>query len=482
MGTNGPAVTGINNIDATCRIKPGPATATEKRIVLVIAILAGFLTPFDGSAVNIALPTIGAAFHMDAISLSWVATAYLLASALFLVPFGRIADIYGRKKIFLCGISLFALASFLMTLVVSPAQMIAVRIFQGVGSAMIFGTSVAILTSVYPPGERGRALGIYITSVYLGLSVGPFLGGLLTETLGWRSIFYVNIPMGIAIIGIVLLKLKGEWAECENEPFDIKGSLFWSASLVAVIAGFSLLPSYAGILLVVTGAVFAVIFVSYEKTQEYPVLNINLFLKNRVFAFSNLAALINYSATYAIAFLMSLDLQYTKGFSPESAGLVVVAAPVIQALVSPFAGKLSDRYDSQIISSAGMGCTAAGLLMLVFLTAATPLWYIVLSLVVVGLGFGLFSSPNTNAIMGSVEKRYYGVSSGIIGTMRLLGQMLSMGIATMIFALVIGKVEITPDYYPQFVTSLHYAFLIFTVLCIFGIFASLARGRQENHA
>ncbi|WP_428373965.1 MFS transporter [Methanoregula sp.] len=205
-----------------------------------------------------------------------------------------------------------------------------------------------------------------------------------------------------------------------------------------------------------------------------------LFFRSRIFAFSNIAALINYAATYAVAFLLSLDLQYTKGFSAEYAGIILITAPFFQMIVSPFAGKLSDRYDSQVLSSIGMGLTALGLFLFIFLNEMTPLWYILVVLMILGIGFGVFSSPNINAIMSAVEKRYYGVASGISSTMRLLGQMLSMGIAMMLFAIVIGQVEITPQYYPQFTTSLHWAFILFTVLCVIGIFASLARGKRRG--
>ena len=242
--------------------------------------------------------------------------------------------------------------------------------------------------------------------------------------------------------------------------------------------GFSVLPDITGGILVVAGVVLIGVFIWYEQRLAYPVLNMQLFFKSQIFAFSNIAALINYSATYAVAFLLSLDLQYTKGFSAEYAGFIIVAAPFVQMIVSPFAGRLSDRYDSQIISSVGMGFTALGLFLLIFLTETTPLWYIIMVLMILGLGFGLFSSPNTNAIMSAVEKKYYGVASGLNGTMRLLGQMLSMGIAMMLFAIIIGQVEITPAYYPQFTTSLHWAFIIFTIMCVIGIFASLARGKR----
>jgi EmrB/QacA subfamily drug resistance transporter len=471
---------GASDVPEICHTPDVAVTGTEKRIILFIAVLAGFLTPFDGSAVNIALPTIGAEFHMDAIALSWVATAYLLSSAVFLVPFGKIADIHGRKKIFLYGISVFTTASLAMTMVHSSDMLLVVRVIQGIGSSMIFGTAVAILTSAFSPGERGRALGIYITAVYLGLSLGPFLGGVLTENFGWRSIFFINIPIGIATALIVIWKLKGEWADCRGEPFDVSGSIIYGIALVTLMYGFSTLPAFTGIFLVVTGCLCMAAFVRYEQRQPFPVLNMRLFSQNRVFAFSNLASLINYSATYAVAFLLSLYLQYIYGFSPLHAGFILIAAPLTQAAVSPFAGRLSDRIQPGIIASAGMGLSALGLFMLVFVGEATSLWYIISALFVLGFGFGLFSSPNTNAIMSAVEKRYYGVASGMVSTVRTLGQLLSMGIAMMIFAVIIGRVEITPEYYSLFIECLHYAFALFTVLCVIGIYASLVRTKTKE--
>jgi len=479
MESPNPAHENNADVPAICHTPPRPVSLAGKRIVLLIAILAGFITPFDGSAVNIALPAMGAEFHMDAIMLSWIATAYLLAAALFLVPIGKIADIYGRKRIFLYGIAIFSLASLVMTMVPSTGLLIVVRIIQGFGGAMIFGTSIAILTSVFPPGERGKALGIYITAVYFGLTVGPFLGGILTETLGWRSIFFVNVPIGIIACLLIFWKLEGEWAECDGEPFDLTGSVIYVGALVCVMYGFSLVPALTGIVLIAAGGVIGILFALYEMRIPHPVLDMRLLTHNRVFAFSNLAALISYSATFAVTFLLSLDLQYTKGFSPEGAGLILIVQPAVMALVSPLAGRLSDRVDPQIVASTGMAFSAVGLFLLVFLVESTPLWYLLVCLVVLGAGLGMFSSPNTNAIMSSVEKRYYGVASGMNGTMRLLGQMLSMGVAMMLFSLLIGRVEITPEYFPRFVASLHYAFVLFTVFCVIGIAASLRRGKRQ---
>jgi EmrB/QacA subfamily drug resistance transporter len=446
-----------------------------RNTALFIAILAGFVTPFDLSAVNIALPTLAEEFSMDAIQMGWVSTAYLLASAVFLVPFGRIADIYGRKKVFAAGLAIFTLASFLMILAPSALAVILLRVLQGFGSAMIFGTAVAILTSVTPPEHRGKALGIYTTAVYLGLSMGPFLGGILTDRFGWRSIFLVNIPIGILAVVLVFLFLKGEWADCRGERFDLGGSIQYGLTLICVMYGFSLLPDREGFILLIAGAVMLLVFIAREFRISYPLWNIRLFAKNRVFLFSNLAALINYGATFAVTFFLSLYLQYIHGYSPEHAGLILVVQPVVMVLVSPAAGRLSDRIEPGKIASAGMALSALALVLLTFTGSDTPMLTFIAILVILGVGLGIFSSPNTNAVMGSVERCYYGVASGTLGTMRLAGQMLSMGIAMMVIAIFVGNVQITPDLYPAFIAGMKVSMVIFAVMCIAGIFFSLVR-------
>ncbi len=453
------------------------ATVSSKRTVLLVAALGSFLTPFMGSSVNVALPSIGAEFSMDAVLLSWVATIYLLAAAMFLVPFGRLADIYGRKKMLTYGIIIYTLSSFLSAIAVSSLTLIIFRVLQGIGAALIFGTCIAILMSVYPVGERGKALGMTIAAVYLGLSLGPFLGGLLTQSFGWRSIFFVNIPFGIVILGLIFHKLKGEWIGAGGEKFDTIGSILFGLTLVAVMYGFSLLPIRAGLIMILVGISCLFAFVLWEMRVDSPVLNLRLFQKNTVFAFSNLAALINYSATFAVGFLLSLYLQYIKGFNPQNTGLILVSQPLVMAFFSPFAGKLSDRIEPRLVASVGMTLTATGLALLTLLSETTSVEYIIASLLLLGFSFALFSSPNANAIMSSVEKRFYGVASATLGTMRLIGQMFSMGIAMLIFALLIGRIQITPEYYPHFLQSIQVTFIIFVVMCICGVFASLARGK-----
>jgi len=457
------------------------ATAgVNKNVVLLIATMSSFLTPFTSSSVNIALPSIGTQLSLNAVALSWVATAYLLAAAAFLVPFGRAADIYGRKMIFRFGIIIDAIASILCATSSSGEWLIVFRALQGVGGAMIFGTGIAILTSVFPANERGRALGISTAAVYTGLSAGPLVGGFLTGHLGWRSIFFLNAFLGLVIIVVVFWKLQGEWAEAKGESFDYVGSIIYSLALVAVFYAFSVLPALWGIWLIIIGVIGLAAFVWWETRQKQPVLNISFFRNNTVFAFSNLAALINYSATFAVAFLLSLYLQYVKGFSPEHAGLILIAQPVVMVIFSPIAGSLSDRIEPRIVASIGMALTTAGLVMLTFLSNVAGLPFILASLVILGLGFGFFSSPNINAIMGSVERKFYGVASGTLGTMRLTGQAFSMGMVLLLFALYIGRVQITPEYYPLFLKSMKIAFSISAALCFAGIFASIARGRTHQ--
>ncbi len=305
---------------------------TSKLSVLIITTLSSFLIPLMGSSINIALPTIGDEFAMDAVLLSWVSISFILAASMFLVPFGKAADIYGRKKIFQYGMILFTLSSFLSALSPHAYFLIAIRFLQGAGGAMIFGTGIAILTSVFPSDQRGKVLGINVAAVYIGLSLGPFLGGLLTQHFGWRSVFLINIPLGLAVLVLIVWKMKGEWAEAQGEKFDIIGSLFYSMTLVAVMSGLNLLPSISGFMLLLASLAGFLVFIKWEMKVESPVLDVRLFRDSKTFAFSNLAAFINYSATFAVSFLLSLYLQYIKELSPQEAGLILVSQPIVMRM------------------------------------------------------------------------------------------------------------------------------------------------------
>jgi EmrB/QacA subfamily drug resistance transporter len=452
---------------------------TTKKLVLFAAVVSSFLSPFTISSTNVALPTIARQFHMGAILMTWVPMAYILAGVTFLLPFGKIADIYGRKKLFTYGIAVFTIASLLSGMAFSSLMFIICMAFLGIGGSMVFGTGMAVLLSVYPPSQRGKVLGFTIGAVYVGLSVGPFVGGFLTEQLGWRSIFLVNVPLGLAILGLILWKLKGEWAEAAGERFDLVGSLVYCAAIIAVMYGFQVISRVSGALILAGGLAGLCLFLYWETRVEHPMLDWSLFRHNRVFALSNTATLINYSATYAISYLISLYLQCIKHLSPQGAGLVMVSQPLMQAIFTPYAGKLSDRVEPQKVASCGMGLTVIGLAAFAFLGEKTGLPFVVAILALHGFGFALFSSPNTNAIMVSVEPRYYGVASSIVSSMRLLGNSFSIGTAMLVFSHYIGEAQITAQYYGALLVSVRMVFVIFALLCLAGVFASLARGKMR---
>lgn len=448
-----------------------------RKAALAVATITNFMTPFMGSSVNLALPELAAEFNMDAILLSWIQTSYLLASAVSLVPSGRLADIYGRKRVFTFGIVVFTLFSLLCGMASSAYMLIVLRIFQGIGSGMVFATGMAILTSAYPPQERGKALGISVAAVYLGLSIGPFLGGLLTEHFTWRSVFLSCVPLGAAIIPLVILKLKTEWAEAKGERFDFTGAILYAVAITGLMYGISLLPDLSRIWIAAAGLASLILFVFWERRDKSPVFRLDLFSTNRVFAFSCLAALVHYGATFGITFLLSLYLQHIKGLSPFLAGFVLVSQPVMMTVFSPLAGWLSDRIEPRIVASAGMILSTICLSLFLFLSEGSTIASVVFRLTTLGIGFALFSSPNTNAIMGAVERKQYGLASGAVGTMRVLGMMLSMGIVTVVFALYLGRVQITSIQHASFMVSLKIMFAVFSVLCLCGVFASLVRGR-----
>lgn len=456
------------------------ANNKKQLYILLVTTLSSFLTPFMGSAVNVALPAIAKELSMTALSLSWVAQSFILAAAITLIPLGRLADIYGRRIFFLSGALIFTVASSFC--IWSPTQffLIAARVLQGIGGAMIFSTGTAMLISAYPLEERGRILGINTAAVYIGLTIGPFIGGLLTEHLGWRYIFLFTALWGVMIILITMNVVQDEEPVNKNEDFDFVCSLLYAVALFAIMYGFSLLPLLKAGLFIGFGVLCFIFFIFQQLKSPSPLLDIHLFLNNKVFAFSNLAALINYCATFAITFLLSLYLQHIKMLTPSQTGIILIAAPVVQAFLSPFAGKLSDRFEPQIIASIGMALTVTGLVQLIFLESTTSIEYILFNLVLLGTGFAFFSSPNVNATMSSVQKKYYGVASATLGTMRLTGQMASMGITMLIFAVILGDHPLSEANSLLLLKSAKFIFAILAVICCGGIFASLARGKMHN--
>ena len=446
-------------------------------LLLVATMATHFLNPFMGSAVNVALKKIGTEFTMSAVGLSWVSMSYLLSSVMFLVPFGKLGDTWGRTKMFLFGTILFTITTLLCGMVPDASILIAIRVAQGISSAMMTSTLMAVVISAFPPEKRGKVIGMNVSSVYVGSSLAPMFGGFITDAFSWRVLFFVVAGISAMISILVLWKLNKELSETVKEKFDFKGTILYMISISMLMYGMSKLPEITAIFLTIAGLLGLLIFAKVELSAQFPVLNVRLFTSNRVFAMGNLSALINYAATFALTFMLSLYLQYAKGMEAREAGLVLMAQPILMAIVASFSGRLSDKKDPRKLAALGMGISSLGLFILSFISADTSIIYILAGLMVLGIGFGLFSSPNTNVVMGSVEKRVYGSASAILGTMRNTGMMFSMAIASLAIHWFMGDAAINAENIPELIHSTQIVFAVFTVLCLFGIYTSLAKAK-----
>ncbi|MDA3903536.1 MAG: MFS transporter [Desulfuromusa sp.] len=452
---------------------------TSRSAILFSVCMAHFMMPFMMSAVGVALPVIGREFSATALQLGLVETTYALSASIFLLSMGRFGDIHGRRKVFQSGLLVFAVAGGLISQAWSIEAVIVLRFFQGVGGAMVMATTMAIVVSAFPQNERGKALGISVASVYAGISCGPFIGGFLVETLGWRSLFYLVFPLGLLTYVVTRLKMKTEWAESKGEPFDWKGAVLYATSILLLVSGVSTLSrGWWAWGLVILANLGLLLFLRFEAKSPFPLLNITLLRENRIFALSNLASLFNYSATFGVTFFLSLYLQYVKGMGPQQAGIILITQPITQTLLSPLCGRLSDRIPASWVATSGMAFCALGLAVATRLSADSPLSMILLLLIFLGMGFALFSSPNISMIMGSVEPRYLGVASGLSASMRTLGMLSSMMIITLTFSYLMHGQAVTLATQPAFLSSMRVALFVFCGLCVVGIGCSLGRVKK----
>lgn len=452
----------------------------KQKATLVVVIITSFITTFTGSALNLSIPSIGEEYQASAMFIGWIVTGYILASAVLSVPFGRIADLKGRKGILVTGISLFTLAALGCAGAWSIETLLCFRVIQGVGASMIFSTNTAVLISAFSPEKRGKVLGYSIASTYIGLSAGPVVGGFLNHYLGWRSIFLTTAGISAAVCYVAFRHLPKSAREENGETLDILGMVLYVTAVTAVMYGLSSFSSttYAKYLILAGTAIF-LFFVRHELRAKHPIIEVRLFRHNIGYAFSNLAALMNYGATFAVGYLLSIYFQVVMGFSSQISGLILISQPLIMAVLSPYAGKLSDRVSPFKLASLGMGLCTAGLFLLIFISINYPLAFIVAALMIVGTGFAFFSSPNTNAVMACVEKEDYGVASSILATMRLMGHSLSMAIVTFIVAHRIGNITLSATKPEQLVETMHISFIVFTCVCAVGIFISLTRKKER---
>jgi MFS family permease len=426
---------------------------------------------FAVNAVTIVIPSIAAEYGMSNIIQNWVTIIFLLVVAVLSVPAGQISGKYGLKKVTILSIVLFIIISIVNVLVTSQEQFLVCRFVLGISLAFINVTSMAMIVSVFPPEERGKALGINITGVYVGLSLSPVLGGILDYNLGWRSVVLFGVPFLFAILALLLTKIDEEWSSFENIPLDIKGSLTYGIGMVLFMYGFTILNTAMGVALTVLGIIILIGFALIELREKNPVFDIKFF-KNHKFLSANFASLCAYLATYAVTTILNYHLQYIKGLDSQTAGMILLAAPLCQVVLAPIAGRLSDKFVPQILAAIGMALGTISLFLFSSLNSTTSMEFLFVAMIIYGIGFGLFSPPNTNVIMGSVPPKDTSVASAAVATMRTVGQAMSMGILTLVFAFVMGNVPMIEQYYPLLIASCQITCLICVVLCIASVFAS----------
>jgi len=449
-----------------------------KNFVIIAVSIATFMVSFSATSVAVALPYLVADFSIDAILQNWVSVSYLLSVAVFSVPFGKLSGKFGLKKTFLSGLLIFAIASVGATLSSSAYDLILFRVLQGLGSAILNVNALTMISIALPPRERGRGIGINISSVYIGLTLAPAIGGMITYNFGWKSIFLISIPLMVLVAILALWKVPQEWKTGIKYKFDYIGTIIYSIGILLLIYGFTIMYQLNGIIILIMAIILLLGFVLWELRHRFPVFDVTLF-NNIKFVSSSFASLISYFATFLVTYVLNYHLQYVKGLDPQTAGLILIITPAMMAIISPFSGKLSDRVNPQILASIGMGFVSLALFMLIFLDTQTPLYFIAIAMFIQGLGYGLFSSPNTNAIMGSVPRHLSSVASAAVSTMRVIGQTLSLGMLTVIFAIVIGSVQILPQLYPLLIESSQLACIISTILCIIAIVVSLIGMRSK---
>lgn len=446
--------------------------SSSKTLIVFLAAFTSFITAFSTSAITVALPSIASQFSIDAILQNWLAISFLLTIAVFSVPFGKLSGKFGLKKFFIVGIVIFLLGSIGAAISFSAYSLIFFRVIQGVAGAMLNVAGFALVTEALPPQERGKGIGFTVSSVYIGLTLAPVLGGILTQNFGWQSIFYVVIPLLFIPLILALWKVKEEWVTGKDDPFDFAGTVIYSIGILLFMYGFTILNEINGMILTAIGLILLVGFAIWELRQKFPVFHVELF-KNAKFSSSALAALISYLATFLVTYVLNYHLQYIEGMDPQITGIILIVTPALMAIIAPFSGNLSDRIEPQKLAAIGMGFVTVAIFILIFLQKGTPLSVIVVAMVLQGIGYGIFSSPNTNSIMGSVPRKFAPLASATVSTVRVIGQTMSLGILTVIFAIVMGSVQIVPKYFPLLTQSSQIACIISTILCVIAVFASL---------
>ncbi len=453
------------------------AVTRSNALALASLCLATFLIPQAMSAVNIALPMIAEELAADAVALSWLSTINLWGSVVLMLPAGRLADMLGRKRVYLTGTLCFTLASLLVLLPQSVESLLVIRLLQGLSSSLVFGTALAMASALASDKNRGMSLGFVSTSVYLGLTCGPTLGGWLTELLGWRSVFWAPVPLLALAIALVLLTIKGDWKSEKPGKFDWRGSLLfvsWTSALFFALSG---LPDWRYLVLLVIGFILLAWFIRQQKANPQPLVNINALQQNRVLNRSMLAGLFMYAAHAPLLFLFSLYLQYIQQMSPADSGQLVLLQALMMACFAPIAGRLSDRFDARMIATSGCLMFAGGFICLMGMDAETSMTQLIIGLLLLGTGFGFFSSPNNNAALSAVPKDRLSIATALLSLSRTLGNMFSMAIVVLLFNQILGDSQLSPEQYPDLLFVLQLALSLCLAYSVIAAYNSWSRGR-----
>ncbi len=457
-------------------------TAKSAAMILLTVCIAQFMAPFMLTSIGVALPSLGRDLGASAMQIGLVEQTYVLSLAMFMLTFGRLGDIVGQRSMFLLGLAIFTSFTFVLGFAASIFVVITLRFFQGLGAAMMLSGSMALVAAAFPPAQRARKIGVVSACTYVGLSTGPVIGGYITQHFGWRHVFLAPVPIGLAAVLACLLGMKETGKNGSGERMDWLGSLVYGLSVGCIMTGAAHAQLFfIGPPLLVAGIVGLVVFVFFEKGNASPLLDVKLLTGNRFFTLSSLAALGNYAATFGIVFFMSLFLQYAKGLSARQAGFILLLQPLMQVLTSPLAGRLADRIEIGKLATAGMLISAAGLLLAaITLGPHTSLWLVAMELMLIGAGFGIFITPNSTAIMDSVERRQFGVASGMIGAMRTLGMATSLTTITLVFSLFMGDQAVTDTNLPRFILSMKTALVVFSFFACLGVILSFSRGTRRQ--
>ena len=447
--------------------------------VVLISFITSFFAVFLSNGIIIGVPAIAQEFAMNNVIQNWVPTIFFLVVAVFTVPAGQISGKFGVKKSLLAGVIVYLIASIGACLSISTETFLIFRILQGAGVAFLNVSAMAMVVQAVKPQNRGKALGFTVTGVYLATSLSPVICGFLVHNLGWRSMFYFVVPFLVLCIILMIFKIPQEWKTYEKDKIDKVGSVIYGIGILAFIYGFTTLNTQTGLIITILGIVLLIIFGAYELRQKSPVFNMNLF-RNAKFTSSNIAALCSYIAVMVVTTILNYHFQYVRGWDAQMSGLILIITPILMAIMAPNAGKLSDKVHPQKLAALGMGIATVALLILTFLNGSTPLYLVVLAMILQGIGMGLFSSPNMNAIMSSVPPKDAPTASASQATMRTIGQTMSLGLLTLVFAWVMGNLELAPQYASMIVQSSQIICGICTVACVLAIFASLVGIKSKD--